>query len=334
VIIDGYTHGIHGQYLDEMAAVGGDWAKNAIDKLVARTREVKPHITNVTLRVEQLDRNGIDLQVVVPFHGLDSNFMTGDAAAKVAYAKVLNNGMTQFMEDSKGRVVAGGTVPLEAFEHGGRREMERAIRSLGLKAILVVSNIAGKPLDLPEFEPFWAAAAEMGVTVYIHPADSTGERDRSYEADYDLMHNFGWPFETELMMSRLVFSGIMERYPSLKIVTHHLGGGIPFFWGRINETYDPSTQPKKIGRVLSKPLFDYFSRFYYDTAVGGNGPAIRCAYEVFGADQLVFATDYPFGPGTGESRLAEYPKVIESLGFSEADSKKIFEDNARRILSL
>lgn len=334
MIIDIYSHGFHGGYIDDLSNAGGNWAKTTIDRLVARTKEDKPHIFNVTLRVEQLDRNGIDLQMVVPFHGMDSNLVPGDPAAKVDYAKVLNNSMAQFMEDSKGRLVAGGSVPLEGFEQGGQQEMERAIKSLGLKAIMVLSNIGGKPLDLPEFEPFWAQAAEMGTAVSIHPTDSAGARDRSYEAQYDLMHNFGWPFETELMVSRLVFSGIIDRYPTLKIVTHHLGGGIPFFWGRIKESYDPYFQPKAIGRFLSKPLFDYFSRFYYDTAVGGNAPAVRCAYEVFGADQLVFATDAPFGPGTGERRLAEYPTVIKSLGLSEADNKKIFEGNARRILNL
>ncbi len=85
---------------------------------------------------------------------------------------------------------------------------------------------------------------------------------------------------------------------------------------------------------MPKPLFDYFSRFYYDTAAGGSAAAIRCAYEVFGADQLVFATDAPWGPGGGESRLANYPNVIRSLGLSEAENKKIFEDNARKILNL
>ena len=112
---------------------------------------------------------------------------------------------------------------------------------------------------------------------------------------------------------------------------------IPFYWGRILETYEPENQ-KRIydgqAPILPKPLFDYFSRFYYDTAVGGSAPAIRCTYEVFGVEHIVFATDAPWGPGTGEFRLAEYPKVIESLGLSKADNKKIFEDNARRMLNL
>jgi len=334
MIIDAHSHGIHSDYLDELATVGGDWARKTIDWLLARTREEKPHAYDVARRVELLDRHGIDLQMVFPSHRMDSNTMPGDVAAKLPYARVMNNCMAKLMEDSKERLVAGGTIPLEGFEQGGRHEMERAIKTLGLKAISVSTNIRGKPIDLAEFEPFWAQAAEMDVAIYIHPTDPAGQTDRSYEAEYDLIHNFGWPFETELILSRLVFSGIIERYPTLKIVSHHLGGGIPFFWGRTNETYAPSLQQKAIGHVLPKLLFDYFSHFYYDTAVGGNAPAIRCAYEVFGADQLLFATDDPWGPGPGGSRLANYPKVIRSLGLPEADNKKIFEDNARRVLNL
>lgn len=171
----------------------------------------------------------------------------------------------------------------------------------------------------------------MDIPVYIHPNDTVGINDRKYEAEYDLIHNFGWPFETTLVFSRLVFSGIIERYPQLNVVSRHLGGGmIPFFWGRINETYAPEKQQKTIGRVLPKPLFDCFSMFYYDTAVGGSAAAIRCAYEVFGADRLLFATKSPWGPGTGELRLSEYPKAIYSLNLSDKDTKNIFTDNARQ----
>ncbi|MFC2006897.1 amidohydrolase family protein, partial [Chloroflexota bacterium] len=172
------------------------------------------------------------------------------------------------------------------------------------------------------------------VPIYIHPNDPVSTEGRSYEADYDMIHNFGWPFETELTLSRLVFSGVMERYPALKIISHHLGGGIPFFWGRINETYNPSGQHRLIGRVMPKPLYDYFSLFYYDTAVGGSAQAIRCAYEVFGADKLIFATDAPNGPQHGELRLANYPNVIISLGLSKDENNKILADNARRVINL
>lgn len=337
MIIDAYTHMMNSQYFNQLANNGGQWARERVDEGLALAQR-KPQFTDVALRLEHLDRNGIALQVITPHHGFDSNLLPGDASTQLAYARVLNDGMAKLMEDSRGRLIAAATIPLAGFEKGGRQEMERAIKTLGLKAVSITSNINGAPLDLPEFEPFWAQAAEMSVPVYIHPNDPAGTTDRSYEAEYDLTHNFGWPFETVLALSRLVFSGIMERYPTLKVVSHHLGGGmIPFYWGRTLETYEPENQRQNYGGqapVLPQPLFNYFSRFYYDTAVGGSAPAIRCAYEVFGADHLIFATDGPWGPGTGEFRLAEYPKAIKSLGLSGEDEKKIFEGNARKMLNL
>ncbi len=137
------------------------------------------------------------------------------------------------------------------------------------------------------------------------------------------------------MLARLVFSGIMERHSGLKVVSHHLGGGmIPFFLGRTSETYEPSKQSKLIGKVLPRPLIEYFSKFYYDTAVGGSAAAIRCAYEVFGASHIIFATDAPFGPQKGEKRLATYPEQIKSLGLSKIETEMILANNAYQMLKL
>ncbi|MBI2855175.1 MAG: amidohydrolase [Chloroflexi bacterium] len=333
MIIDAHAHGYHGGYLEQLEDAGGNWAKERVATLRERAL-LKPAYIHVGERMRQLARNNIDLQVVMPSHSMDSNLFPGDTSGQLALARAINDNMARLMEDSKGRLLPGGSVPLGSYEKGGRQEMERAIKTLGLKAVTLPSNIRGRPLDLPVFEPFWARAAELGVPVYIHPAGPAGQKDRSYEAQYDLIHNFGWPFETTLALSRLVFSGVMERYPSLRIVSHHLGGMIPFFWGRTNETYNPDDQQRIIGCVLARPLFDYFSRFYYDTAVGGSAPAIRCAYEVFGASHLIFATDAPNGPGTGDSRLATYPGVIRSLGLSRDENEMIFERNARRVLNL
>lgn len=333
MIIDAHTHGIHGDYLEALEKAGGKWARDLTERARKRQRS-KPSFMDPKVRVAHLDQNHIDMQVVTPSFWMDCNFFPGDSAARLAVAKALNENMARLSEDSRGRLPAGGSVPLINFDEQSRREMERAINTLGLRAISVPSNIFGKPLDSAEFEGFWASASEMDIPVLIHPANPAGYRDRGYEGEYDLAHAFGWPFETTLTLCRLVFSGIMERYPNLKILSHHLGGMIPFFWGRLNETYAPELQEKAIGKVLPAPLIDYFSLFYYDTAVGGSALAVKCAYEVFGADRLVFATDAPLGPGTGEMRLATYPDTIRSLGFTEAENRKIFEGNARSILKL
>ncbi len=335
MIIDAYAHMFHKTYIERLTEIGGTWVKKKITEAQGIIKR-KPLIIDVEQRLAQLSRNGIDFQVVTPTHHLYSYFLPDDPAMQLALVQIINDGMARLMEESKGQLIGCGTIPLAGLEQGGLKEMHRAIKVLGLKAISLPSNYLGKPLDAPEFLPLWNQCSEMGVPIYLHPTGPAGHNDRSYEAEYDLIHNFGWPFETTLALSRLVFSGIMERYPSLKIISHHLGGGIPFFWGRTNETYDPGGEPEGemqiVSQTLPKPLIEYFSLFYYDTAIGGSSAAIRCAYEVFGADRLLFATDAPFGPGTGEDRLATYPEAIRSLGLSETDNGKIFADNILAIL--
>jgi aminocarboxymuconate-semialdehyde decarboxylase len=334
MIIDAQSHGLHRDSVDRLAQAGGEWAQKNLNNLLGAKRDRMLQVHDVALRLAQLDRNGIDMQVVTPIPRLDSNLLPGDPTARLAYARIINDGMARLMEDSKGRLLTCGNVPLEGFEQGGRQEMERAMKTLGLKAMCIPTNLRGRPIDIPEADPFWALAAELDTAVYVHPTNPVDHGGRSYEGEYGLTHNLGWPFETELALSRLVFSGILERYPTLKVVSHHLGGGIPFFMGRTVEVYHTAHQQEFVGRVLPKPLFDYFSLFYHDTAVGESAPAVRCAYEVFGADRLLFATDVPFGAEAGEVRLANYPKVIRSVGLSEEENEKIFSGNVRKILNL
>ena len=241
--------------------------------------------------------------------------------------------MSRIRDDSEGKMLPAASIPIADFEKIGLKEMDRAIDTLGLIGVNLPSNLNGKPLDLPEFEAFWAYAAQTGVPVFIHPHDPSGHNDRAYEAEYSLNISLGWPFEIMLTLCRIVFSGLLDRYPDLKIVTH-MGGGLPFYWGRLNETYHPAQQARTIGRVLPKPLIDYFSKFYYDIAIGGNAAAIKCAYEIFGGSRIVFATDAPWGPETGEFRLKAYQNAIESLNLSSDENRKILCDNAARLINL
>lgn len=331
MIVDGHTHGLHGGYLDQIVAAGGGWAQQRVDG-VGKIARTKPQYLDVALRVEQLGRTDIDIQVVTPALLVDANLCPADSATRLALVRAVNDNMARLMEDSKGKLAAVGCVLIGDFEPAGRREMERAIKELGLRGVNLPTTINGKPLDAPEFEPFWACANDMNVTVFTHPLQQGGHPT---EMAYDLPHIFGWPYETVIMLARLVFSGVMERYTDLKIVSHHLGGGmIPFFMRRIEESNDPTSTVANMPAPLPKPLRQYFSRFYYDSAVGGSAAAIRCALEEFGADQIVFATDAPHGPEGGLARLRTYPELIRSLGLPAADTESILAGNMRRILGL
>lgn len=333
MIIDGNTHMFHESNLEVFNQIGDAWARKKVSALSARIQQ-KPALVNVEQRLRFLDKNNIDMQIVTPPHFIYSSYMPEDIETKLKITQIINDGMAKLMEESKGRLIALGTVPLESYDRHGKHELSRAVKSCGLKGAAIATHWYGKPLDSAEFMDFWGQAAEMDLPVYIHPADPVVPDGRPYEAEFDLTHNFGWPFETILTLSRLVFSGVFESYPTLKIVSHHLGGGIPFLWGRIEETYAPENQERLIGRKLPQPLHELFSMIYYDTAVGGNASAIQCAYDIFGADKLVFATDAPFGPGTGEERLARYPEVVESLNITRNEKNKIFAGNVKKIFNL
>ncbi len=334
MIIDIYTHIAPQAFLDELIAQGKESLKDRVNRIYNMALG-RPQATDMKKRVELMDTYGIDIQLVTLFQGLDSNSTAYEDSEKLAMAKLINDNMAKVMEESGGRLLSAATVPLDLLEKGGLEEMDRAIKNLGLKAVNLPSHVNGKPLDLPEFRSFWKRAAELGIPVLIHPVNPVTKEGRSYEAEYDLTHVFGWPFETTLSLSRLVLSGIMEEYPDLKVVNHHLGGGmIPFLFGRIIESYTDEIQRKALGKVLPKPPAEYFRLFYYDTAVGGSAASIKYAYELFGADHIVFATDSPHGPNGGIDRLKTYPGLIKSLDIPEDDKKKILGGNAQKLLNL
>jgi predicted TIM-barrel fold metal-dependent hydrolase len=327
MIIDCHTHGMHGGRLEGVEAAGGPWIKKQIDN--ARG---KPIFSDVKGRVAQLDRHGYDYQIVTPQWSFDANLCPGDDI-RAAYTMALNDNMARMQEESNGRLLCIGNVALEDYEKSGRKEAERVVKTLGMKGIFLCTHVRGKPIDSPEFEAFWAHAQEMDIPVVIHPAMAISAVSRPYEGRYDLMRAFGWPYETILCLAGLVFSGIIERYPKIKISTHHLGGGLPFIFGRIYEHYNEDPV-ERIGRRLPQDMKDLFRTFYYDTAVGTHSPAVKCTYEAFGIDRMIFATDAPFGPGRGDYRMENYPKMVRAVGLSEAENKKIFEDNPRKLFKI
>ncbi len=334
MIIDAFAHALDGSYLDKLADSGGTWTQKKIEIEQKRAAsQGYPQMLDMKLRLTQLDKYGIDKQVVAPTNFWDIDRFPGGTTGRLKITQALNDNLAKIMTDSKGRLPAIGSMTLLEFGIEHRREMERAIKTLGLKGICIQSNANGKGPDT--FEEFWKTAVELDIPVYIHPQDPVARTDRTYEAEWDLIHNFGWPYETVLILSRLVFSGMMERYPTLKIVSHHLGGGmVPFYMGRINETYARERQKDLFGQTLPKPLIEYYSLFYYDTAVGGSAAAVKCAYEVFGSKRMIFATDFPFGPNGGLGRLEKYPDVVRSLGLSNSENRAIFEGNIRKALKL
>ena len=137
-------------------------------------------------------------------------------------------------------------------------------------------------------------------------------------------------------MTRIVFSGVFDKFPNLKIITHHCGGMVPYFEKRIEETYNQAAAiyGKRHAQGLTKSPIDYFKKFYSDTAIYGSTPGLLCGYDFFGADHIVFATDFPFDSEFGDKHNRLTIQSIEQMDISDSEKKKIFEDNARKLLRL
>ncbi len=221
------------------------------------------------------------------------------------------------------------------------KEMERAVTQLGAKGIQIFSNVAGKPLDIPELQPLFAEVARRDVAIWMHPARGADMSDYRTEdrSLFEIWWTFGWPYETSVAMARLVFSGIFDRFPDLKIITHHMGGMIPYFEGRVGHGWDQlGTRTSDVDyvslrRSMKQRPIDYFRKFYVDTALFGARAATRCGLEFFGIDKVLFASDMPFEPAPG-MYARETIQAIESLELTAAQNDQIYRGNAQRLLKL
>jgi uncharacterized protein len=221
-------------------------------------------------------------------------------------------------------------------------ETRFAVEQLGAAGIQVFSNVKGKPLDHPDFLPVFDYMAAIDRPLWIHPARGASFADYQTEQRslYEIWWTFGWPYDTSAAMARLVFSKLFDRHPHIKIITHHGGGMIPFFEGRVGPGWDQlgsrtsHTDYSVLLKELKKRPLDYFKLFYADTAVFGSKAATLCSLAFFGADHVVFATDAPFDPEKGPMYIRETIKILDALEISEEDRAKIYHGNAQRLLKL
>ena len=222
------------------------------------------------------------------------------------------------------------------------REAQRATKELGALGVQIFTNVNELPLDDPRFVPFFDAMAELDKPIWVHPARAAAHPDYTTEtrSKYELWWVFGWPYETAIFMSRLIFAGVLERHPRLRILTHHAGGMVPHFAGRIGPGLDqlgartPDEDLTKVGASLRKRPYDYYRMFYGDTALFGAEHALRCAIEFFGVDHILFGSDMPFDPEKGPMFIRETIANIEAIDLTAEQRAAIYEGNARRVLGV
>jgi predicted TIM-barrel fold metal-dependent hydrolase len=260
-------------------------------------------------------------------------------------ARVANDELKKICETRPDKFPAWvASLPLNNVE-ASLEEIDRVV-ALRARGIQIFTNVNGRPLDDPEFLPvFEHATSHHKIPIWMHPARDARAADYLGEAKskYEIWQVLGWPYETSVAMSRIVFSGMFDRLPEMKIITHHLGAMIPYFEGRVGPLWDQlgtRTSDEDYSSILAamkakgrRPI-DYFRLFYNDTAVGGARSAIRCGLDFFGADRVLFATDCPFDPEGGPMFIRDTIAALDSLALAEDERAAIYFRNALRMMKM
>ena len=256
----------------------------------------------------------------------------------VDLAKRINDEMAELVFKYPDRFAAGVAVLPMSNIDAALREIDRAINDLKLRGILIRIPINGKPVDRAEFMPVYERMCQHNLPIWFHPERSPKIPDYPDESEskYVVWHLWGLLWETTVSMTRLVFSGVLQRYPTLKMITHHCGAMVPFFSERITHHYYGREMRTKANDTvgLSEMPIEYFRRFYADTVVLENTPALMCGYHFFGPEHLLFGTDAPMDAQLGHYSTQYTIEAIERMDIPDADKKKIFRDNARRLMRL
>ena len=277
-------------------------------------------------RLADMDAAGIDMQVLsVAGDGLEKL----DRNAGIAVARDINDMLANAVKAHPDRFAAFTVLPLQAPD-AAAAELERCVTKLGFKGALISGTINGRFLDNPVFQPVFAAAEQLDVPIYLHPAPPPPAVYGAYFGDLPApiaeslsTSAWGWHVETGMHSLRLVASGLFDRFPKLQIIIGHMGENLPFSLVRADGRLSG------LNPQLKKRVADYLrTNFYITTSAYFTAPPLLCALEVFGADRMLFAVDYPF------SSNADGRKMLDIAPISPNDLAKITHKNAERLLKL
>jgi aminocarboxymuconate-semialdehyde decarboxylase len=328
-IIDIYCHIFPDRYFQEMIKVAPN-----LENIGKRLRGVTK-LFDLDARFKEMDEFGNYRQIISLPNPAIEDIARPDVGLNLA--RIANDAMAELCRKHPERFHGFAAALCMTDVEGSVAEARRAVKDLGARGVLLYTNVAGRPLDDPEFEPIFATMAELDLPIWLHPVGTAAMPDYPSEnkSRFEMWWCFHWPYETSVAMVRMVFSGLLDRYPQLKIITHHLGGMIPYYDGRVGpglKVLGQRTSDEDYSKILTslkRPHMDYLHDFYADTAMFGGGVgATRCGFEFFGANQVVFATDTPLGP------IAPTIATVKKLELGSADERKIFCGNAEKLLNM
>ncbi len=273
-------------------------------------------------RLKDMDKYGIDVNILSL---TTPSVEVVPAREGVIWAKKVNDYYADLCQKHPKRFYAYATLPYQDIDEA-IKELERAYRDLGVKGIMMFSNINGKPIVSPEFYPIYAKAEEYGLPIFIHPsAPLTADVMKQLRLPSPL---FGFVFDTTMAVISLVFQGVLAKYPKLKLVHSHLGGVVPYSVGRIDDCFN--SYYREYGLELPKAPSEYYRKQVYVDSISYHLPAMKCCLEWLGADHIMLGTDYAHPIG----HIEEAVRYVTDMGLPQKDTDKILGGNAKRIFNL
>lgn len=281
---------------------------------------ILPQLTSVERRLKDMDKAGIDMQVISPAPGQYYYSVEPDLARQAA--RLINERLAEIVSEHPDRFVGLGTVPMQAPELAVA-ELERAVKDLGLRGVEINTNVAGEELSEERFRPFFAKAQELDVLVFMHPS---GFSDGRRLAQHYFSNVIGNPLDSTVAVSHLIFGGVLDAYPRLKICVAHGGGYLPAYSGRIDHAHGKRSDCRMV--IKRKPT-SYLRKLYFDTIVFTHHQ-LDYLVTLWGSDHLLLGTDYPYDMGLPHA----VPFVEDAPKLSRADRAAILGGNAARLLKI
>ena len=270
-------------------------------------------------RLADLDAMGLDMQVILPPPPQCYYAVPLDIAVQAA--RLVNDGIAEFVGRKPNRLKGFGSVPMPDGNEAAR-ELERCVTKLGFKGVEILTNVNGRELSDPAFAPFWKKAEDLGALVVIHP---NGFTEAARLSRFYFNNVIGNPLETTIALHYLIFDGVLERHPNLKILAVHGGGYLASYAGRIDHAWGARSDSHG---NLPKPPTSYLKKIYFDTVVF-TPHQLQELIRLYGADRIVMGTDYPFD-------MADYDPVghVCGAGLDAATVAAICGGNAAKLLGL
>jgi uncharacterized protein len=328
-IVDAFPHVLTRPALDRFVAAASGPALDFLRGLQARTY-LAP-MWDLDARFRTMDEADDYVQVLTWCSPPIEQVAAGSVGADLA--RLANDAMAELVAKYPDRFVGfAASLPMDDPALA-LREVERAVGQMGALGVQVFTNVNGRALDTPRYEPLWARLAALDRTVWVHGArrSITPDYDGEQLSRFGMWAALGWPYEMGLFSGRMVASGVLDRYPGLRFYLHHSGGMTPTFSRRVNGSWlelqaDAPEDAAAYG-ALQRPVADYFKRFYADTS-GQTLVAIQAASSFFGAEHVLLGSDAPFGS------LSAHLATVAQLDLSDGDRALLLGGNARRVLGL